>query len=1618
MAFQNPTQIVFPSYEHRVQSPWLYLQSAGSTGVDGSLRGAHVRWSLARNLGDTHFPKGDAAATTINFNRPDDYVTVYRAPYNEPQWIAMRFIDPPVAVYDSLATWTYRDVSTGTLILVHFRDGAKYTFVRTTRDPRTAPLAFVIDYCPALIEIEVPDKLFFAANIDVERTPATVMRAEALSVEANEPLSPLFVSCRKSFNNANWCAPDRPPVRRRAVVSTGTPVAPVASVTRFDAIATPCAGPNLFTNGGFEEIAGAPLFAFETDYMQGGSGAGILNVVEDASSVNGAWTGRPHSGRSFLAVDGAGNAGAEVVRQRLTVQSHVIYCFSGWLSTLWPQDVSIPLEFRLAVGSSVQTFRQNTPASVGVWEPFQFFWDSGTADSVIVSIASMSALQIGNDFALDDLSFCDSGRRDCAARIRSENIRSIRFDVQNGFPRTVMLETYDESITRRQWQVLGRFALTTDDAAAARRLDPHSGLIDGHWPKFNDQARLRIANYTDRWQRAGGVKEGVQRYISASNTDPMAMADLPGDQPQDSSIKVSMLEALQLVSLDFHVARVLGVGTIDEDIAADTDAFLYLAEYDTAGVLDDSPTARRVRHFYLGIPTAPVDFREPFPPHLQPVTYGLTVENGETQPPVITDAEGYTPDGVARYVNLFVDPEADDDPLGPFFVPPDEFTAVDHTSSIFYGIEYRGQGEANWRRPEIAHDRHYSDFSGDPETLPLPNNAGDSRPLLRHEERENGVHEYGAYGINWFSRASAVGNVVATNATSIKKAALLLPPANFAVQRIEPESPRILTTAAEQSMLATLTGGQTLVRVTFDYYHVHDINYGFADAVELFFRTEMPRNVAGAVKSVTDDPIDARKAIIRTKPYFINSQGTTITPALNPALFANFTSGVLSCQQENYIIESVAASTVAGEGPIFTIRKNVKGNASDPGGVGAYVTINDYVAPRLPTAVDVMFLAVENMAEAESWGTPNPLATRVKLLPNFTPHTESYVKDGQTVALTLRGLSETATVSVTTPGQYKIQFTSLLPHHPQSGDTDPVDWYKGIVRVPRAADPAGPRKVLDVEVIEHLGDGQPLVLHALDDDPSDPAQLGSVPANYYPGYRLYLHGLDAAAIDAAPGEGTRKTWLGARSADTTGPYWSAVGIPTPIVSVELVSPQLPFKPTGPEYATRPDAYYKSSYTFTLDFAHKPFAVVMYRSNDDAILRALYGDATYTAVTQQLKLLGEDDPNRADRWHELLGFTYPNGTFTTFGTYAFPNPDKGGALNGSQPATIIPAIRDAIRAAFTALTEQPLIYDFIKPPSYVPLPKRPTLRDSQGALLSPTDPDFDPAPMAKRTRNGLEIQFTDFTLDGTGNNIFFYLAREIGNRGRLGEPSPIAGPVLLINSRPPDAPAVKKLYVQEQNDVGSKPAVHFEVNAYPEEQRVLRMQVYRTSDAADALSVRSMKLVKTIDHEATGQVGNLSIHLLDDFEDGVVPFGDPLYYRIVALRKVKTETGVEWAPSQPSKLLLTTMIDTVNPDPPELTFTADAPSGTPPVLTNVALSWPSNVYNGTHFLDMMTSAGTWRTIYTVPSNGTVNVSLATTDLQTGTLAKGDEDGNTIYTRFRVRVLNSSGLFNLTDRVLTI
>ena len=232
-----------------------------------------------------------------------------------------------------------------------------------------------------------------------------------------------------------------------------------------------------------------------------------------------------------------------------------------------------------------------------------------------------------------------------------------------------------------------------------------------------------------------------------------------------------------------------------------------------------------------------------------PLKYGFDSQNTSS----ITDQNGYTPDGMNRFLRVYCKEEIDFSESNQFFIPSLEFSLADFTFPIFIGIEYRKNGEGNWRSPEISHQQIF----GHTETLPLQYYEKATKPSLIHQETEEGVHDYAAYPINIFSRAGSVSNFVSSDFTEFTIPNRLLPPSNLRVQLIQPESPLMLTSQVEQNQLlpSLPSNDKLLLRVSFEITHVHDINYEFAEEVEFVFREEKQRLIKGKASINSGSPL-------------------------------------------------------------------------------------------------------------------------------------------------------------------------------------------------------------------------------------------------------------------------------------------------------------------------------------------------------------------------------------------------------------------------------------------------------------------------------------------------------------------------------------------------------------------------------------------------------------------------------------------------------------------------------------------------------------------------------------------------------------------------------------------
>ena len=301
----------------------------------------------------------------------------------------------------------------------------------------------------------------------------------------------------------------------------------------------------------------------------------------------------------------------------------------------------------------------------------------------------------------------------------------------------------------------------------------------------------------------------------------------------------------------------------------------------------------------------------------------------------------------------------------------------------------------------------------------------------------------------------------------------------------------------------------------------------------------------------------------------------------------------------------------------------------------------------------------------------------------------------------------------------------------------------------------------------------------------------SLPITYFPGTKLYLDSssnLDYTDVYPSGGDISRVTYIGMRAVNSVTGCASPMTPPIPMVAVEYDEPVQPAATKLLEYATRPDFYGKSSYTFQVSFSDTPYAVIFYRADGQSILERIYTSATLNDI------LANNPPEFIATNLDIL----VNGDPTNS---QLPPPDNIGAL------TVQDAIRETVSTSFVPLTKEPILYDKINSP--VASPKPPSASN--------------PYPMVVNI--GSDLQFTDFTLDGANNSIVFYCAVGMSNQLALSAPSEIIGPIRLINSYPPKPAAIKKIVSNLPNLFEGTPAsIGLEVNPYVESENIYQYKI--------------------------------------------------------------------------------------------------------------------------------------------------------------------------------------------------
>jgi hypothetical protein len=1618
-----------------LQSPNFYLQAAGSTGND-SAHGIHLRWTFSGILGEKHMPKGNNATLYVNFNKPNDFVKIHRTRYNKTQFV-LDFNLPPQTVNDSQRYWLYKFNNDTRIFFVSFKNAVKYDQVRALNDPFTNPYLFIKNYGNELIEIENKRELFFAAEIEFAHGPTSSLQLESLSVKENTLLTPKFLSFRKSFG---------------------------------------------------------------------------------------------------------------------------------------PTNLDLPV------------------------------------------------------------------------RVVCENGRVIRFKGNNCPPMKILFEFYSDFIkyttSKGTWNFLNNYALSTVDPLVEERLDPEPGNpVHGKWLRFNDDAFVNADNYMHKWNGSTegafdrNIKDIVTSYISLSNAldNPSAIELLninltnqttpePDEPPitEDELTEVCNLDILRIISTDYHIARMLGLGTLDAKSNVFEGEYIYLASYTTFGDLGNGPET--VQHLSMSLPTTTETQRLPLPVNLHELVPGFVGVSDDADNDYINNNNGYSFDGKKRFISIVTDDLIENMPNPVFYSVYTDIDFSTFTIPVYAGIESRKtlydetEDDHIWEKPELSNDPDYlniDSFLESYETIPIiiqePGTA-----LYVDIQTKSGTYYYATYGINWFSRATS-SELELDIKTDLKPYNSLLPPTNVLPYLIRKEFPLMFTSQADQNRFDAISDNdlepdKTLVRLQFDYnathelityqlpesalddeFFVNDPNSIFPDQyevmgehIEIYFRNTLPKKIVAKVKNngISDESLFLSR--IKTEDYFQVSNGEWLHSQL-PAgtTFDNFKGSLFLMGNQQYVIHTLEFGST---GLDFIVYKQ----QLSEGLIDEEIPVLDAQALQSPYFEgDGYFTVVENMQNNTSWGSSNPHSFKVSIgnsdwaihreltqsisetgeVEKYIEKTRGFWKDA-----TIHKFYEDYTVGGVLinghRGIYTIEFNNFqLAHLIQTNPTgNSAEWFNGTVRLYTESNVIGghiydSRKTFNVFRAENIGTLNNVKLHISDPDftldeqgqPSltndiimDSNGTSIVKVNYYPSYKVYLYhnasyNLTEEQILPAEGEGSRYSIFGLKTVDENNTdssgvlYKSRFSVPAPMIAQEIIEAKTPDGPLGAKYATRPDFYGKSTYTFTTKYVpnHKPFGVLFYRADNQGFLSAIYDTVRTNEVKSALKKLGgTDELFFTNRWENFLDFNLlgsaaleeenipGGGNYGLFPfnvpeeeKYRFPLPNKASFFEGINKfiayhnqrfnpdvnlidvgdygtillnQVIIPAVpnqndavklidfvSEAIMNVFVPLTEVPMIYKFIKNNTYVPKNKKQRIRDKNGYLIPPpvnvNNPaeitEFDMAPMMKNISPSVSqqtTQFTDFTIEGTSDNVYFYAAKELSSLMKMGAFSPVLGPIKLVNSSPPEAPKVKSLIpVLENRALGINPKMNVEITAYPAIQNIKKINLYRTSDRLEANSVQSMKLIKTIDIDIFNLTNEAIWTIDDNFSDlPQVPYGDTLYYRLTISREIEYAEAIydntnepvivtEYAPSQPSKIVGTVITENYNPESPVVDYYSEPLINPDTELEFITLHWNETAYKGNYRLYKLNSQGNWTEIARVISDratagsyhifnthnptaisawneeetigsidGRVYIQLETTNINSPNLTVLSEDGTKLYHHFKVIAENTAGMLSKKENILTI
>jgi hypothetical protein len=1501
----NGTAVVDISPEKTsLQSTYLQIAAAGSRGVD-STKGIHLRWMLAGKLGDKHLPKGDLyTGEKLGHNKPDDYVKVYRAPYIKVSH-TLNLHEPPSVVDNLKGLWIYKTNNATRSIYVSFQNIEKYALVKRTTDPLTDPAAFIKAYGNNLIKIENKTELFFAAELDFTSvTTSSIVRLETLSVAENT-----FTAAKRVSNRQTYSSAQLNPIRLLA--ENGRSI-------QFKA--NNC-------------LLGKVTFEFYSDFI---------------SHVN-------NNGKWYLKGKYGLSKNDTQVFEQLEPKLNAVH--GKWLKynngecvnianykDKWNKPTANKEDRNILQIVESYILKSIDPKNPTAKETIPF-GDKVPINDPKEGEEQLYAENLTDVHHLDLLNIAANDYH--VARMLGLGCIDIDDEVLSGdFVYLTAYTTFGDLEDGKGAREVEHLSMSLPTAVTTERL-PLPVQLSKIVPGLNVSSdEKQTAKITDS---EGYSFDGKKRFISIF-MDDVSDYDAVIDTTDETKTEF-FKSSLEYDGSSFTFPIYLGVNhkIVDPKKAAESDKIWIKPElssdleYYNINTIREEPSFEPVPIIIPESGKSVLNIRQEMVGDKKYIYqgYGINIFSrasagreinirshikaaNNLMPPTGINSLLITKESPLMFTS-----QSEQERLGKLPSTPDS----DNTLVRIMFDYYSSQELVNYTAPQGMSVEE----AKDPETI-----YPDSDEVFADHFRlyyKDGLPE-AEYG-----KIDSIEDSPTDNLTSI----------------IKIKEYKILSSGEEIKI--TLTEGNKN-RFIGGILTIADQNYIVNNIT-----------VVNKSKKVSGDPDEFDHAII-----------TVLKKEVSESAHAGGEATIDS--------EQIKAIKMP-ENRLCALVQNMQtaSNWYKPDPLNFKVEIparfnfihREVIEQKNQKTTDLQVEKTRGIWE-------NAIIERLV--------EDAYEKDEKGIYILDENKNPKKLSEKKHLGLYKITFCNFnLPQHPQfkTEGENSVEWTNGIVRLftKNAIEEGNPvrvktRKEFKVVRTENIGTTGDLILYINDTDfklenyvtqnmhPKYDEIIGAIDeiinkdpnvtadehrkakclktpvsqlVNYYPSYKVYLYaspsdGVTKANIQPRKDESTRYSIFGisTHAVRPTFEYKSKISIPSPMYAVKIEEPIKPEKVTaGSLYATRPDFYNRSTFTFTTQYTkdRKPYAALHYRTNEEAIFDVLYERTTIDTIREELKKLGgNEEINFNKRWKNFLDFnalalaanyeSFPAENESEI-SYRFPLPDNKEFIklindfikwhNETKKPVIkaetiesltalnkilipkdqvlkddllaIHFIEEAIQSTFVPLTEVPVVYEHIKDNSYVPTNKKQKIKDNNGNALKATDTAFDIAPMMKIVDPVNNItQFTDFNLDGNSQNIYFYAVREMDIKMNFSKFSDIVGPVKLVASNPPQTPEIKRIMPVLENPIlGIKPAIQIELNAYQPEYKIRKINIYRATSMQEAQSIRTMKLAKEVlinENTLSNAFDNVWT-VYDEFEDlEFVPFGDGLFYRITVSREIDYE----------------------------------------------------------------------------------------------------------------------------------